>query len=72
MLYIQAKKGLALQAGFSLREHRHNDTKMILNEKEVMFNDSLADYETLVEKAAALEGTIHTNQEMQQILNEYE
>ena len=51
MLYIQAQKGLAHQAGFSLREHRHNDTKMILNEKEVMFNDSLADYETLAEKS---------------------
>ena len=31
MLYIQANKGLALQAGFTLREHRNNENKMILN-----------------------------------------
>ena len=73
MLYIQANKGLALQAGFTLREHRNNEKKMILNEKEVMFKDSLADYETLQEKAAALEGTIHTNHEIKQIIQkEYE
>ena len=73
MLYIQADKGLALQAGFTLREHRTNEKKMILNEKEVMFKDSLADYETLVEKTAALSGTIHSNYEIKQIIqNEYE
>lgn len=73
MLYIQANKGLALQAGFTLREHRYNDTKMILNEKEVMFKDSLADYETLQEKVTALDGTLHTNYEIKQIIqNEYE
>lgn len=72
MKYIEAKKGLALQAGFSLRGHRTNDTGMILNEKEVMFADSLAAYPTLQEKAAALDGTIHTHDEILQILKNYE
>ncbi len=72
MQYIEAKKGLALAAGFSLRGHRHNDTGMILNEKEVMFQPSLSSYSTLQEKAAALEGTVHSHHEILQILKNYE
>lgn len=72
MLYIEAKKGLALAAGFSIRGHRTNDTGMILNEKEVMFNDHLADYPTLQDKAAALEGTVYSHYEILQILKNYE
>ena len=73
MKYIAANKTAALNVGFRLQGHRHNEDSMILNEKEVMFKDSLADYETLQEKAAALEGTIHTNYEIKQIIqNEYE
>lgn len=72
MRYIVAKKGLALQAGFAVREHRHNQTKMILNEKEVMFKDTMTAYPTLEAKAEALGGTIHTLYEIKQILNDYE
>ena len=72
MQYIEAKKGLALQAGFSLKGHRTNETGMILNEKEVMFADSLSAYPTLQEKAEALEGTVHSHTEILQILKNYE
>ena len=71
MKYIEAKKGLALQAGFSLRGHRSNATGMILNEKEVMSN-RLLPAGTLEEKAASLQGTIYTIHEIQTILKNYE
>ena len=72
MQYIEAKKGLALAAGFSLRGHRTNDTGMILNEKEVLFAPTLAEYPTLEEKVAALDGTVYSHYEILQILKNYE
>ena len=72
MQYIVANKGLALQAGFPIRGHRTNATEIILNEKELMFKDTLSAYPTLREKAEALQGTVYSHYEIMQILNNYE
>lgn len=70
MKYIVVSKGLALAAGFKLKGHRHNSTRMILNEKELSFSNVVPG-STLEEKAQALEGEIMTNSEIHQIINEY-
>lgn len=71
MKYIAANKTAALNVGFRLQGHRHNDDSMILNEKEVMSN-RLLPAGTLEEKAASLQGTIYTIHEIQTILKNYE
>ena len=72
MKYIVANKALAVNVGFSIRGHRSNETGIILNEKEVMFNRLLEKYPTLEEKAEALEGTVCSLSDIKKILNDYE
>lgn len=72
MRYVEAKKGKALAAGFKVYGHRTNSNRVILNEKEVMNNFSLAGYETLEEKAAAIDGKVYSRIEIQKILTDYE
>jgi hypothetical protein len=61
MKYLLANKEKALAAGYTAMAHRHSDTKMLLNEKEVIFDTTLAG--DLTERASALEATIISHAE---------
>lgn len=71
MKYVAANKAKALNVGFRVQGHRHNEESILLNEKEVMSNRLLPPG-TLEERAASLQGTIYTIHEIQTILKNYE
>lgn len=72
MRYVIANRKKAEAAHFRTGGHRADELTVILNEKEVMNNQSLADYATLQEKAAAIGGEIYSDTEIMSKINKYE
>ena len=69
MKYIYAEKSRVIGYQISVIGHRCKNSKVVLNEKEVMNAPSLQAASTLEEKAALLGGTIHTAAELIDIIN---
>lgn len=69
MKYILAEKSRAIDYQISVVGHRCKNSKVVLNEKEVMNAPSLQAGSSLEEKAALLGGAIHTAAEMIDIIN---
>lgn len=64
MRYIIADKEQAVNAGFSMKGHRAKGNFIILNEKEVENNPSLANAPTLEAKCERITGTIYTHKQI--------
>ena len=72
MRYVIANRKKAEAAGFRIGGHRTDKLTVILNEKEVMNNQSLDALATLQEKAAAIGGDVFTDSEIMLKINKYE
>lgn len=68
MRYVIASRAQAADKGIDLTCHKMNDRIVILNEKELETCPLLSSYPTLEEKAAAIDGTVHSFQSIQQQL----
>lgn len=68
MRYILASRAKAINVGFSTIGHRTKLDKIILNEKEVNFNQILQG--TLKERVENLNGSIQTETEILKLINE--
>lgn len=64
MRYIIADKAKAGGAGFTIKGHRFKGNFIILNEKEVENNPSLANATTLEAKCERIMGTIYTHKQI--------
>ncbi len=72
MRYVIANRKKAEAAGFRIGGHRTDNLTVILNEKEVMNNQSLAAHATLQDKAAAIGGEVFSDSEIMSKINKYE
>lgn len=61
MRYILTPITKAQDFGISLKGHKLVRDKVILNEKELLFTESLSTYNDLESKAQALNGTVLTS-----------
>lgn len=67
MKYVIADKTLAFDVGFSLKTHHCSADKIILNEKEVLFNEGLRG--TFEERASMLHGEIVNVEQAKQTIS---
>jgi len=72
MNYIIANRTKSIQAGINLVGHRVKGESVILNEKEVSSCAALAKHRTLRTKAAAIGGTVYTDDQIMKKIKDYE